>query len=450
MKMMQRIRMFCHVVVLASVAVMVAVMVVSTNAQQTPAHQGTRKTSDQQVERIRDRLWIWGHPAGVYNDSYLAPLGRKSTIEPVAAADWMGIRNMIFVRYGGKPRPPFETYYEPFKKLDRVYWSLVGAGGATSEDERRHVIRLAEQNENITGFILDDFFHARPRIWLAANHPKFPVTLTVKPPEATTCQHVELVQTDWRTGDYRSKNVTVEVSADGQRFTTVHETQLTNEPGKPVRLTLPAEPFRILKVQVQSTHDTEGAISCGLKSIRFFRDGERLDLQNWLAEASSSYPGFSADGVLEDGIRYSASLSPEQLHILAERRYRGRKLPITAVVYVRQISPWLKPYLDEVDQVSLWTWRPVDLDRVTENLIALEKLIPGKPVLLGCYMYDFDQRRPLTVERMKTQVETGYRWLREGRVAGMIFLATPNVDVDLEAVEWTREWIRRVGDEELE
>jgi hypothetical protein len=70
---------------------------------------------------------------------------------------------------------------------------LVGAGGATSEDERRHVIRLAEQNENIAGFILDDFFHARPWMWLAANHPKFPVTLTVKPPAATSCQHVELV-----------------------------------------------------------------------------------------------------------------------------------------------------------------------------------------------------------------------------------------------------------------
>ena len=52
----------------------------------------SQKEGDHQSERIRDRLWIWGHPAGVYNDSYLAPLGKKSTIEPVAAAQWMGIR----------------------------------------------------------------------------------------------------------------------------------------------------------------------------------------------------------------------------------------------------------------------------------------------------------------------------------------------------------------------
>jgi hypothetical protein len=105
--------------------------------------------------------------------------------------------------------------------------------------------------------------------------------------------------------------------------------------------------------------------------------------------------------------------------------------------------------LDEVGQVSLWTWRPADLDHLSENLAALETLIPDKSVLLGCYMYDFDQRRPLPVERMKMQVELGYGWLREGRIAGMIFLATPNVDVGLEAVEWTREWIVRVGDKQL-
>ena len=433
------------------IAVLIAAIVVQAQTQKPRTQQdAVRNEPDRRPDRIRDRVWIWGHPAGVYNDSYLGPLGKQSTIEPVAAAERMGIRNMIFVRYEGEPRPPFEKYYEPFKKLGRVYWSLVGAGGATSEDEREHVIRLAEQNENIAGFILDDFFHARPCIWLAANRPQFPVTLTIKPPAATRCQSLELVQTDWGTGDYRSKDVAVAVSSDGRQFTPVQEAELPNAPGKSLRIALPEGPFRVFRIEARSTHDSEGAISCGLKSVRFFRDGEPVDLDDWEAEASSTYPGFSADGALKEGVRYSASLSPEQLHALGERRYRGRKLPITAVVYVRQISPWLKPYLDEVDQVSLWTWRPADLDRLPENLAALEKLIPGKPVLLGCYMYDFDQCKSMPVERMKMQVELGRRWLCEGRIAGMIFLATPNVDVGLEAVEWTRQWIGQVGDEALE
>ena len=109
---------------------------------------------------VRDRIWIWGHPARVHNDSFLANLSRKSTIEPVAAAEYMGIRNMLFVRYEGEPAPPFDSYYTPFRKLDRVLWSLVGASGATSADEREQVYQLAEKNENIAGFILDDFFHS--------------------------------------------------------------------------------------------------------------------------------------------------------------------------------------------------------------------------------------------------------------------------------------------------
>ncbi len=101
------------------------------------------------------------------------------------------------------------------------------------------------------------------------------------------------------------------------------------------------------------------------------------------------------------------------------------------------------------NEVCLWTWKPAELKDLPSNLSALEKLAPGKPIYLGCYMYDFDACRPLPVEVMRQQTETGYGWLQQGRIQGMIFLATPNADVGLEAVEWTRQWITAVGDEPL-
>jgi hypothetical protein len=64
-------------------------------------------------------------------------------------------------------------------------------------------------------------------------------------------------------------------------------------------------------------------------------------------------------------------------------------------------------------------------------------------------MYDFSANKPLAVEAMQRQVAIGYRWLKAGQIGGMIFLATPNVDVGLEAVDWTRNWIRQTGDEPL-
>ncbi len=121
-----------------------------------------------------------------------------------------------------------------------------------------------------------------------------------------------------------------------------------------------------------------------------------------------------------------------------------------AVVYTRQVKPGAKAHLAEVDEVCMWTWRPADLANLEANFAALEKLVPGKPIYPGCYMYDFNECKPMPIELMRRQTELGHRWLKAGRIRGMIFLATPNVDVGLEAVDWTREWIRRHSDETLE
>jgi len=45
--------------------------------------------------------------------------------------------------------------------------------------------------------------------------------------------------------------------------------------------------------------------------------------------------------------------------------------------------------------------------------------------------------------------EVGLRWLREGRIEGMIFLASCICDLGLKTVEWTRRWITEVGDQTI-
>ena len=55
----------------------------------------------------------------------------------------------------------------------------------------------------------------------------------------------------------------------------------------------------------------------------------------------------------------------------------------------------------------------------------------------------------MSVGLMEMQCETGLKWLREGRIQGMIFLASCICDLDLDAGEWTRRWIARVGDERI-
>lgn len=112
---------------------------------------------DLRAETVRDRLWIWGRPAGIYNATHFRATGLRSTVEPVDGAEQMGIKNMTFI--ATDKLPPLDEYYRPFERLDRVYWSLVAAGGGTSRAAREAAFALAEKHKNIVGFILDDFFH---------------------------------------------------------------------------------------------------------------------------------------------------------------------------------------------------------------------------------------------------------------------------------------------------
>ena len=105
---------------------------------------------------VRDRFWIWSHEAGAYNGQWGLP--KDSRITPVEGAAYMNVPNIIFVRYEDKPVPPFFQLAVPFWAMKNVFWSITGASGLTSDEERKHVFDLAAQNPNITGFMMDDFF----------------------------------------------------------------------------------------------------------------------------------------------------------------------------------------------------------------------------------------------------------------------------------------------------
>ena len=136
---------------------------------------------DLRAETVRDRLWIWGRPAGIYNNTHFRPLQLRSTVEPVDGAENMGISNVIFI--ANENLGPLDEYYRPFEKLDRVYWSLVAAGGGTSQPARGAAFALAEKHENVVGFILDDFFH-EPNVGNAADPgPSGPLRAALTPAE---------------------------------------------------------------------------------------------------------------------------------------------------------------------------------------------------------------------------------------------------------------------------
>ena len=93
--------------------------------------------------------------------------------------------------------------------------------------------------------------------------------------------------------------------------------------------------------------------------------------------------------------------------------------------------------------------RKENLQDLESNFEKLKQMIPEKQIWLGCYMWDFGNNKPMPKARMKKQCRLGLKWLRQGCIEGMIFLGTNICDLNLETVEWTRQWIAQVGDEPL-
>ena len=264
------------------------------------------------MDRVQDRFWVWGHEAGSHDRGWGLPA--PSHITPVEAAVYMGIPNVIMVRYGEEPIPPDLQYTVPFRSCRNVVWSIVGAGGLTAEQERTRVLDLAGQLPNMGGVMMDDFF---------LNHP--------------------------------------------------------------------------------ATNNETAVLSTG----------QRQEIRRRLTRGE-------------------------------------RRLDLWVVLYDHQLALPVKRHLDLCDKVSFWTWRAENLEHLEDNLDVVETLAPACGKVLGCYMWDYGDKRPMPVQAMEKQCTLGLRWLHEGRIEGMIFLASCICDLGLETVEWTRDWIASVGQEMLE
>jgi hypothetical protein len=149
-----------------------------------------------------------------------------------------------------------------------------------------------------------------------------------------------------------------------------------------------------------------------------------------------------------------ASLTLDQLRNLQQQLKRpGKKLDLYVTLYTRQLNLPIADYLKLIDVVTLWTWETAELANLDTNLTRLEKLAPKSRKLLGCFTAANDPNAtpawtPLPVSAMQRQCELGLRWLRDGRIEGIIIYGN-FMDLNWEAQDWTREWIQKVGDTPL-
>ena len=122
---------------------------------------------------------------------------------------------------------------------------------------------------------------------------------------------------------------------------------------------------------------------------------------------------------------------------------RGMKLAVVLYSDSNGVKPEYKDVLDICDEVTFWFWNGKNVSGIEERVSTLRDLIgPEKPILLGQYMWDFGGRRPMPAASMEDQLQQTSNLLARKAISGVIFHCTPLVDMNLDAVNVSRRWIR--------
>ena len=125
---------------------------------------------------------------------------------------------------------------------------------------------------------------------------------------------------------------------------------------------------------------------------------------------------------------------------------RGMKLGVVLYSDQNGVKGEFKDVLDLCDEITFWFWHGKNVDTIEGQVAKLRDLIGAeKPILLGQYMYDFGGKKALPGAVMERQLAATSRLLSQKAIDGVIFHCTPLVDMNLDAVNVSRNWIKKNG-----
>ena len=149
--------------------------------------------------------------------------------------------------------------------------------------------------------------------------------------------------------------------------------------------------------------------------------------------------------VMDDFFSYNGyGSSPERIRELRdELSSRGMRLGIVLYADHNGVKAEFKDALSLCDEITFWFWNGKNVGTIEDHVGKLKDLVgTEKPILLGQYMYDFGGCKPLPGADMERQLAATSRLLSQKAIDGVIFHCTPLVDMSLDAVRISREWIR--------
>jgi len=125
-----------------------------------------------------------------------------------------------------------------------------------------------------------------------------------------------------------------------------------------------------------------------------------------------------------------------------------RPLDFWIVWYKRELGFDIDDYLSLFDVITYWNMKaPAESAQLEDDIATVVRKTPGKRRLAGCYLWNYGEGKPLSLEEIQRECETYRDWVRRDLIEGIIFCSNCCADLGLDAVEWVRDWIRKEGDE---
>ncbi len=96
-----------------------------------------------------------------------------------------------------------------------------------------------------------------------------------------------------------------------------------------------------------------------------------------------------------------------------------------------------------IDHPILWVWDKNDLCGLDLHLEKCRALFPGKPIMLGVFMFDYVASLPNTQEAMEFHLAKAKKYLSEGKVQDIVILGDREIAKCPAAAEAVRKFFRK-------
>ena len=179
--------------------------------------------------------------------------------------------------------------------------------------------------------------------------------------------------------------------------------------------------------------------------VDFDRCAKRLRAAKELASRDPRIDAFLIDDFSTGTV--DAGVTPDDIARLQHlNAVEHPHLPLMATMYTMSLDrleipsllPFFASYLTPL-------WHAAEIDGFTKDVERLSVMSGGKPQLLCIYLYDFGNKKLLSKDLMRRQLETVEGLIRGDKVMGSVILGTCMMDLQTEANACFYEWLAERG-----